>query len=124
MIEERKNPIALLNYGCSANRAIAEGLIGKLQRNGYTLTESIEESKVIIVNTCVVKQNTEHRMKDQLLSLSKTKEIIVTGCFPVVMREWIVQNIPQAKILFPEAANQIIDLLEGLPVEETKIDAT
>ena len=121
--EESKKPIYVLNYGCSANRAIAEGLTGILERHGFTLANSVEDAEVIVVNTCVVKQNTEHRMKSILLSLSKTKNIILTGCLPVVMRDWVSKNLPHARVLFPEAANQIIDLLKGLPVQETKIVA-
>ncbi len=120
-IEERTKSIYVLNYGCSANRAIAEALMGTLDRHGYVLTNSIEDAKVIIINTCVVKQNTEHRVKNQLLSLSNTKDIVITGCLPVVMRDWISQEIPHAKVLFPDSANQIIDLLENRPVQETKI---
>ena len=121
--EESKKPIYVLNYGCSANRAIAEGLTGILERHDFTLANSVEDAEVIVVNTCVVKQNTEHRMKSKLLSLSKTKSIILTGCLPVVMRDWVSKNLPRARVLFPEAANQIIDLLKGLPVQETKIVA-
>ncbi|MHA2243797.1 MAG: tRNA (N(6)-L-threonylcarbamoyladenosine(37)-C(2))-methylthiotransferase [Candidatus Hodarchaeales archaeon] len=121
--EESKKPICVLNYGCSANRAIAEGLTGILKRHGFTLANSVEDAEVIVVNTCVVKQNTEHRMKSKLLSLSKNKDIILTGCLPVVMRDWVSKNLPRARVLFPEAANQIIDLLKGFPVQETKIVA-
>jgi MiaB-like tRNA modifying enzyme len=119
-LEESKTSIHLLNYGCSANRAIAEGLKGILKRHGYTLTNSLEGAEVVIVNTCVVKQNTEHRMKSKLLSLNKTKEIVVTGCLPVVMRDWISENLPHVRILFPEVASQIIEVLENQPVLETK----
>ena len=119
-IEESKKSISVLNYGCSANRAIAEGLTGILERHEYSLVNSIEDAEVIIVNTCVVKQNTEHRMKSKLLSLSKTKDIIVTGCLPVVMRDWVSKNLPHARVLFPEVANRIIDLLKDQPIQETK----
>ncbi|MFX0149887.1 MAG: tRNA (N(6)-L-threonylcarbamoyladenosine(37)-C(2))-methylthiotransferase [Candidatus Hodarchaeota archaeon] len=120
-LESRKKAIKVLNYGCSANRAIAEGLMGILQRNGYQITESVNDAEVVVVNTCVVKQNTEHRMKSQLLWLSQTKEIVVTGCLPVVMRDWISQNLPNTKVLYPEVANQIVDLLQDHPIEKIKI---
>ncbi|MFX0208521.1 MAG: tRNA (N(6)-L-threonylcarbamoyladenosine(37)-C(2))-methylthiotransferase [Candidatus Hodarchaeota archaeon] len=119
-LEKSKKQITVLNYGCSANRAIAESLMGILERHGYRIADSVEDTEVIIVNTCVVKQNTEHRMKSKLLSLSKSKDIIITGCLPVVMRDWVSKNLPKAKVLFPEAANHIIDLLNNHPVQETK----
>ncbi|UCE12272.1 MAG: tRNA (N(6)-L-threonylcarbamoyladenosine(37)-C(2))-methylthiotransferase [Candidatus Heimdallarchaeota archaeon] len=118
--EETKKLVKILNFGCSANRAIAEGLTGKLKRQGYLFADSVEEAEIIIVNTCIVKQNTEHRMKSLLKSFSKTKDIIVTGCLPVVMNDWISKNIPNAKVLFPEAANQIGNLLRKFSVEEIK----
>ncbi|MFX1286221.1 MAG: tRNA (N(6)-L-threonylcarbamoyladenosine(37)-C(2))-methylthiotransferase [Promethearchaeota archaeon] len=119
-LEKNKKQISVLNYGCSANRAIAESLMGILKRHGYIITDSTEDTDLIIVNTCVVKQNTEHRMKSKLLSLSKTKDIIITGCLPVVMREWVSKRLPKAKVLFPEVADHIIDLLNDHPVQETK----
>jgi MiaB-like tRNA modifying enzyme len=118
--DKRNKSVIILNYGCSANRAIAEGLIGTLQRSGHPLADSIEETDVIVVNTCIVKQNTEHRMKSLLLSLPQDKPLIVTGCLPVVMRNWMTEQLPHAKVLFPEAANQIIDLLNEEPVLEKK----
>ncbi len=117
-VEKPIKIIKVLNYGCSANRAIAEGIRGILMKYDYPLTRSLEDADVVIVNTCIVKQNTEHKIKSQLISLSRTKEIIVTGCLPVVMREWISQNLPTAKVLFPEVANQVIKILNGHKVEE------
>lgn len=119
--ENRNKSVLVLNYGCSANRAIAEGLIGTLKNKLYPIAESIEDAEVIVVNTCIVKQNTEHRMKSLLLSLPQRKNLIVTGCLPVVMRNWIIQNLPHAKVLLPESANQIIKLLNKESVNEYKI---
>jgi MiaB-like tRNA modifying enzyme len=119
-VENKKKSVKVLNYGCSANRAIAEGLIGILQRNRYPFAQSMEEAELIIVNTCIVKQNTEHRMKSLLLSITHDKDLIITGCLPVVMLDWIENNLPRAQILFPENTNQIIDLLEKQPVKEDK----
>ena len=112
-MEEGINKSAtVLNFGCSANRAIAEGISGVLKGNGYTLSSTDVNSDLIIVNTCIVKQNTEHRMKDLLLSLPDARKVIITGCLPVVMQKWIEQNIPDAKVLFPENANEILSLIE------------
>ncbi|MFX1538907.1 MAG: MiaB/RimO family radical SAM methylthiotransferase, partial [Promethearchaeota archaeon] len=36
------------------------------------------------------------------------------------MRDWISGNLPQAKVLFPEVASQIIEVLKNRPVLETK----
>ncbi|MHA1542839.1 MAG: hypothetical protein ACTSQH_07665, partial [Candidatus Hodarchaeales archaeon] len=103
----------VLNFGCSANRAIAEGISGTLQSSGYEVKFVGTDSDVIVVNTCIVKQNTEHRMKSLLLSLPIGRKIIVTGCLPVVMHDWIDNYVPHVKILYPENANEIISLIEN-----------
>lgn len=108
------------NYGCSANRAIAEGLMGILKSNDYLLTEITEEADIVIVNTCVVKQNTEHKIKDLLLSLKDVPHLVITGCLPIVMRGWVNSHLPNASILFPDQADQILAKLANQPVSEIK----
>ncbi|MHA1976413.1 MAG: tRNA (N(6)-L-threonylcarbamoyladenosine(37)-C(2))-methylthiotransferase [Candidatus Hodarchaeales archaeon] len=116
MEEGNTKTATVLNFGCSANRAISEGISGTLKGNGYRISSTDLNSDLVIVNTCIVKQNTEHRMKDLLLSLPDTRKVIITGCLPVVMQQWIEQNIPNAKVLFPENANEILSLIENKSV--------
>ncbi|MCK4848074.1 MAG: radical SAM protein, partial [Candidatus Heimdallarchaeota archaeon] len=110
----------VLNFGCSANRAIAEGISGILRSNGYEIKFSGTNTDVIVVNTCIVKQNTEHRMKSLLLSLPIDRKVIVTGCFPVVMQNWIDDNVPHVKILYPENASEILSLIENQKINKNK----
>ena len=115
----------VLNFGCSANRAIAEGISGTLQSSGYEVKFVGTDSDVIVINTCIVKQNTEHRMKSLLLSLPISRKIIVTGCLPVVMQDWIDNNVPHVKVLYPENANEIISLIENQKVnKDTHVHAS
>ncbi|MHA1214001.1 MAG: tRNA (N(6)-L-threonylcarbamoyladenosine(37)-C(2))-methylthiotransferase [Candidatus Hodarchaeales archaeon] len=118
--KQKKKTVYLFNFGCSANQAIAEGIKGTLKNHAYELTESVEEAETVIINTCIVKQNTEHRMKSLIQKIAKDKEVIVTGCLPVVMKDWLVRKAPNAKILFPEVAGEIVPLLEGYPIQEVK----
>ncbi|MFW9853847.1 MAG: tRNA (N(6)-L-threonylcarbamoyladenosine(37)-C(2))-methylthiotransferase [Candidatus Thorarchaeota archaeon] len=117
--QEQKKKVSVMNYGCTANLSIAEGMMGILRNTGYTITSSVDEADTVVVNTCIVKQNTEHRMKSLLLSLAETKEVVVTGCLPVAMQSWVEQHVPAAKILFPENADQLPGLLEDIPLVNT-----
>ncbi|MHA2155435.1 MAG: tRNA (N(6)-L-threonylcarbamoyladenosine(37)-C(2))-methylthiotransferase [Candidatus Hodarchaeales archaeon] len=116
MEERLYKTVTVLNFGCSANRAIAEGISGTLKQSGYKISTTDIDADFIIINTCVVKQNTEHRMKDLLLSLPDSQNVIITGCLPVVMQKWIEQHVPSARILYPENANEIVSLIENRPV--------
>ncbi len=118
-MEQRTGKTAtVLNFGCSANRAIAEGISGTLQSSGYEVKFDGTDSDVIVVNTCIVKQNTEHRMKSLLLSLPISQKIIVTGCLPVVMHDWIDNYVPHVKVLYPENASEIVSLIENQRIEK------
>ncbi|MHA1512809.1 MAG: tRNA (N(6)-L-threonylcarbamoyladenosine(37)-C(2))-methylthiotransferase [Candidatus Hodarchaeales archaeon] len=120
-MEKRTGKTAtVLNFGCSANRAIAEGISGTLRSSGYDVEFSGTDADVIVVNTCIVKQNTEHRMKSLLLSLPIDRKIIVTGCLPVVMQDWIDNNVPHVRILYPENADEILSLIDNQKVSNDK----
>jgi tRNA A37 methylthiotransferase MiaB len=68
-------------YGCPSNTANAEIIVGLLKENGFGLTNSPNESDLIIINTCVVKIQSEQRMVFRIKELAKLeKPIIVTGC--------------------------------------------
>lgn len=69
-------------YGCAANQAdtiIMKEILGK---RGY-LEGSIDDSEVIIINTCGVKKPTEDKILWRVSKLKELKKpIVVTGCLP------------------------------------------
>lgn len=83
-------------YGCAANQADTIIMKGILESRGY-LEGSIDDSEVIIINTCGVKKPTEDKI---LWRVSKLKElnkpIVVAGCLPrinlnrLLRHEWNV----------------------------------
>jgi MiaB-like tRNA modifying enzyme len=79
-----KKIVYLETYGCSANQNNSEILAGILSRNGFIITTNPEIAQIIILNTCVVKEKTESKIKRKIQDLSKnnSKLIIVTGCMP------------------------------------------
>ncbi len=109
------------NHGCSSNLAIAERIAGTLSLQNHQLVSSTAEADVIVLNTCVVKQNTEHHMKSLIKTYSNTHKLIVTGCLTKIQSEWILKNVSNKKsvaILSPDAAESITNVLNQL--EQTK----
>ncbi len=71
------------SYGCSANQADMERILGLLSEKGFTQVARPEHADLIILNTCAVKLTTENRMISRYKHLSKFGvPIIVTGCLP------------------------------------------
>jgi tRNA-2-methylthio-N6-dimethylallyladenosine synthase len=72
--------------GCQMNVADSQRVGSSLEHLGYTLTETIEEADVIVLNTCVVRQAAEDKAMGRITSLSPLKKknpnlvINVMGC--------------------------------------------
>ncbi|MBD3352814.1 MAG: hypothetical protein GF364_15100, partial [Candidatus Lokiarchaeota archaeon] len=99
-----KKSFHIITYGCTFNNA--ESLIFKNQliSAGY-IPCSLTHAKTVIINTCGVKSQTEHKILYQIkeIKLKKNQNLIITGCLP-----WISPNLYN-KIL--ESNENIIGIL-------------
>jgi tRNA-2-methylthio-N6-dimethylallyladenosine synthase len=77
----------LWNIGCQMNRADAYRVAEELERRGYSATRQAESADILLLNTCVVRQNAENKVVARLDSLRSVKRgadrraILVMGCF-------------------------------------------
>ena len=60
-------------YGCQMNFADTEIVNGVMSSHGYITTENIEESNVILVNTCSIREHAEAKVLQRLTELKKYK---------------------------------------------------
>ncbi len=60
-------------YGCQGNEADSETMGGILELMGFNLATSEEESDVIIINTCAIRENAENRIWGELGRLKAYK---------------------------------------------------
>jgi threonylcarbamoyladenosine tRNA methylthiotransferase CDKAL1 len=74
--------IHIYTQGCTANQADSEVIAGLLTEAGYELTK-LSDAELIIFNTCSLKSPTEHSLFRKIQDISKSKKIIVAGCFPL-----------------------------------------
>ena len=49
-------------YGCQANERDGETLAGIFEMMGYTPANDIEDADVILLNTCVIRENAEEKV--------------------------------------------------------------
>lgn len=61
-------------YGCQGNEADSETMAGILELMGFTHTDSEENSDVIIINTCAIRENAENRIWGELGRLKAYKK--------------------------------------------------
>ena len=94
--------------GCQMNVADSQRVGSSLEHLGYTLTETIEEADVIVLNTCVVRQSAEDKAMGRLTSLSPLKKknpnlvINLMGCMVGVRgAEKLREKLPYVDVFSP-----------------------
>lgn len=79
-----KKSIFILTYGCTLNQADSDMMKGILYEKGYEISQSEEDSDLVILNTCTVKGATESRILQKMLELkAREKKVVVAGCLSV-----------------------------------------
>ncbi|MBQ2769267.1 MAG: 30S ribosomal protein S12 methylthiotransferase RimO [Clostridia bacterium] len=77
----------VISLGCDKNRVDTEKLLGLLKTRGYTVTSSLKETQILIINTCAFLQSAREEAIETILDCAeykcgKLEKIVVTGCLP------------------------------------------
>ncbi len=71
------------SYGCTANYNSTEIMKGLVKQAGFDLTSNIDYADLVIINSCIVKEPTEEKIRRRVSDLLKQgKKVILTGCMP------------------------------------------
>ena len=84
-------------FGCQGNEADSEKISGILEALDFTKSDTLEDSDLILLNTCAIRENAENRVFGELGRLKKYKKnnpdliLGVCGCMP--QEEKVVDRI-------------------------------
>lgn len=95
-------------YGCQANERDSETIAGILDELGFTPNETPENSDVIIINTCAIRQNAEKKVLGEIGNFKRlyreNKDLIIGVCGCMAQEEGLVETLltkyPQVRLLF------------------------
>jgi len=80
-------PLAFVDtYGCQQNEADSERIRGYLEKMGFGFTDSEEEARIIVINTCAIREHAEQRVFGNVGALVHVKRrhpdtlICLCGC--------------------------------------------
>ena len=98
----------VLTLGCQQNEADSEKLAGMAMAMGYEMTQTPEEARLIMVNTCAIREYAEQRalsLVGQYKHLkAKNPELVIVICGCMVVQEHRINDIkfkyPYEDILF------------------------
>ncbi len=92
--------IGLVSLGCAKNLVDSENILGLLKHDGYTITSSINDSDVIIVNTCgFIDSSKKESINTIFEMLSYNKKVMVTGCLVQRYEKELREEIPEVTFI-------------------------
>jgi len=66
--------IGIKSLGCPKNFVDTEVICGKLREKGYQISEKIENSDIVIINTCSFIKDAVEESIEEILNTGKIKE--------------------------------------------------
>lgn len=71
-------------FGCSHNMSDSEFMMGQLVEYGYSLTRSVDEADLVLINSCTVKNPSQEALLRMVTDSEKNLKIpvVVAGCVP------------------------------------------
>ena len=94
--------VGLISLGCSKNLVDSEMILGALANSNFQVVNTIEESDVIIVNTCGFIESSKEESIANILDVVKYgKKVVVTGCLVERYLEDLKASIPEVDLWIP-----------------------
>lgn len=104
-------------YGCTLNQADSMIMAGLLEEAGLAITSDPSDADVIIINTCVVRRDSEERMIKRISEVEKlysgSKRIIIAGCMVSSMPATVRRISPNASMISPQAVDRVVEAVRS-----------
>lgn len=105
-IDEKK--ALVITHGCQMNEHDSEKITWLLEKMGYSIVNDIDDSDLIILNTCSVRHSAEDKVYGQLGNLknlkSKKRNLKIAVCGCMMQREesrnYVIEKFPNVDIIF------------------------
>lgn len=103
--------VGMISLGCPKNQVDGEALLAKLGAAGYQIVNEIENSDVMIVNTCGFIEDAKREAIDTILEVAQYKEagvisaLVVTGCLAERYQDEILKEMPEVDAVIGIGAN-------------------
>ena len=105
-------------FGCQMNVNDSEYITGRLIKLGYSITEDIFKSNLILLNTCCVRAKVEQKIYSLIGKIKKIKKdnpdmiLGICGCMAQKEKENIFERAPHVDFIFsPSQINNIKEII-------------
>ena len=96
-----QTPLAFVDtYGCQQNEADSERIRGYLKEMGFGFTQDEEQARIIVINTCAIREHAEQRVLGNVGALVHVKrrhpEQIICLCGCMMQEQHVADKIRQS----------------------------
>ena len=106
--------VGMISLGCPKNLTDAEIMLNRLAEAGFEIVEKIEDSDVMIINTCGFIESAKMEAIETILEVAEYKKahlikgIVVTGCLAERYKDEIKKEIPEVDAVIGIGSNAAI----------------
>jgi len=116
-------------FGCQMNEHDSERIAGVLMADGMAPTDDVGEARVVVFNTCAIRENADNRLYGNLGHLKPLKDrnpelrIVVAGCLAQKDQGLIQTKAPWVDVVIgTHALPHLLELLERSATEGPQMD--
>ncbi|MBQ7740855.1 MAG: 30S ribosomal protein S12 methylthiotransferase RimO [Eubacterium sp.] len=105
------NKVGMISLGCPKNQVDGEAMLSKLSKSGFDIVSNIEDSDIMIINTCGFIEPAKAEAIEAILEVADYKKagliscIVVTGCLAERYQDEIIKEIPEVDAVIGIGAN-------------------
>lgn len=122
-----KAPVYFVSLGCPKNLVDSQVMLGLLEKDRYTISDSPDNAEVIIVNTCSFIQASKEESIETILEMAQQKQdgkckvLVASGCMPQRYSKELEREMPEVDLFIGTGQyHRITELLgaHGKALEE------
>ncbi len=123
--------ISIVTLGCSKNEIDSELMMGILRKNNYTITNSLEQADIIVINTCGFIQDAKEESIETIWEMTKYKNtgnckyLILAGCLAERYSKELLEEINEVDAIIGTGnIKDIVDVIDSLEKGEKRVEKT
>lgn len=94
--------VGLISLGCAKNLVDSEMILGMLNQSKFEIVNTVEDSNIIIVNTCGFIEDSKKESIENILDVCKSgKKVVVVGCLVERYLNELKESIPEVSLWVP-----------------------
>src|SRR5437588_305498 len=126
-----KPRVYIQNFGCQMNDYDVERMVELLRKDGYERAASAEDADLVVLNSCAIREKSEHKVASAAGRLKELKElrpelvVAVGGCVAQQEGERLIRRLPVADLTFgPDQIPNLPSLLRRQKETRRRFAAT